>query len=291
MLYCATDEIGMSEQDVGNAAAILQDIDRFPSLVDRSQQGILNSLFLGRLLLTADGFSSSSAFRQGGASEIDRSHLYYDGNSQGGVMGGAVVAVSTDIAAGVLGVTGMDYATLVERSVDFDPFFAIMRTSYPRRLDQVLGLQIIQMMWDRGEADGYAANLTDHPLPGTPAHRVLMHVALGDHQVSTVTAEVEARTAGIPVHRPLYAVGRSFEAEQGWGLDTLTDGATGSGLVVWDSGSPLPPVGNQPPRAGHDPHEDPRRSPLAQAQKDAFLRPGGTIPDECPSVACTAPPT
>ena len=84
---------------------------------------------------------------------------------------------------------------------------------------------------------------------------------------------------------------RSFEVEPGWGLDTLADGATGSGLVVWDSGSPLPPIDDQPPRAGHDPHEDPRRSPLAQAQKDAFLRHDGTIPDECPSVACTAPPT
>ena len=57
-------------------------------------------------------------------------------------------------------------------------------------------LSLIQLLWDRGEANGYAHHITSDPLPGTPAHNVLMHVAFGDHQVANVTAEVEARTIG-----------------------------------------------------------------------------------------------
>ena len=51
MVYCATDWIGMAEPDVANAVTILQDLSTFGTLPDRSQQGILNTVFLGRLLV------------------------------------------------------------------------------------------------------------------------------------------------------------------------------------------------------------------------------------------------
>ena len=54
----------------------------------------------------------------------------------------------------------------------------------------------MQQLWDRGEANGYAQHMTSDPLPNTPPHEVLLHPALGDHQVAQVTAEVEARTIG-----------------------------------------------------------------------------------------------
>ena len=290
MAYCATTWIGMSEGDIGNAATILEDVTTFPTLADRSQQGILNTVFLGRLMRASDGFVADGAFQTaGGDPMLDTSDLFYDGNSQGGIIGGAFLAVSPDVSAGVLGVTGMNYSTLLERSVDFDPFRDLMKVSYPQAVDRVIGLQVIQMLWDRGEANGYAAHLTGDPLPGTPAHRALLHVALGDHQVAPFTAEIEARTAGMGVHRPMYGPGRTYDADPGWGLPSLDDPATGSGLVVWDSGSPLAPLANVPPRAGHDPHEDPRRGTEAQDQKDGFLRTNGTIIDTCSATPCTAP--
>ena len=61
---------------------------------------------------------------------------------------------------------------------------------------------MIQMMWDRGEPNGYANHMTGDPLPGTPAHKVLIEMAYGDHQVSNVATEVEARTIGAPLRRP-----------------------------------------------------------------------------------------
>jgi hypothetical protein len=291
MAYCATDWIGMAAPDVANAATILQDISTFGTLPDRTQQGILNTIFLGRLMSNGAGFVSNPAFQDGGGGPlIDTSALFYDGNSQGAVVGGAYVAVDPKVEAGVLGVAGMNYSTLLERSVDFDPFFALMQNTYPKRTDQVIGLQLIQMLWDRGETNGYAAHLnaTDN-LPGTPDKRVLIHTALGDHQVANLTAEIEARTAGIPIHRPIYLTGRTTDVDPGWGLATLTYPGAGGALIVWDSGADLAPLTNVPPRTGEDPHSDPRNAPQAQAQKSAFLATGGTVIDVCSAAACTAP--
>jgi hypothetical protein len=291
MLYCATNWIGMSNADLGNAFDILQDASTFNTLADRSQQGILNTVFLGRLLVHADGFASDPAFQDsGGQGVIDRTALYYDGNSQGGVIGGAFVAVSPDVRAGVLGVAGMNYSTLVERSVDFDPFNSVFATTYPDAVSRVVGLGLIQMLWDRAETNGYASHISDDPLPGSGSKRVLIHVALGDHQVAPITAEVEARTAGIPVHRPAYGPGRTPDVDPAWDLPSIDYPSSGSGLVIWDSGAAVPPSANVPPRAGADPHQDPRNAPAAQQQKDAFLRAGGTIIDVCSGAPCTAPP-
>ncbi|MEZ5202977.1 MAG: hypothetical protein R2701_00920 [Acidimicrobiales bacterium] len=289
MAYCATDWIGMSGSDVGNAATILQDVSTFNTLVDREQQGFLNFVLLGRLMTLPDGFSSNAAFQFGsGEPRIDASTLFYDGNSQGGILGGALVAVSPDIEAGVLGVVGMNYSTLLERSVDFDPFAAVMKPNYPSAPERVLGLQLIQMLWDRGEVDGYAAHLTDDPLPGSGANRVLLHTALGDHQVAPFTAEILARTAGMSIHRPVYGAGRTTDVDPGWGLPSIDYPSTGSALVVWDSGAPLAPLENVPPRAGRDPHGDPRADADAQQQKSDFLASGGSVTDVCGVVPCTA---
>lgn len=291
MAYCATDTIGMAGPDVANAITIIQDLSTFGTLPDRTQQGILNTVFLGRLLSDEDGFVSDAAFQDsGGGPLIDTANLFYDGNSQGAVVGGAYLAVDPTIEAGVLGVAGMNYSTLLERSVDFDPFNDLLKAIYPNRVDQVINLQVLQMLWDRGETNGYVANLNStNNLPGTPGKRVLVHVALGDHQVSTLTAEVEARTAGMAVHRPAYADDRSPDVEEAWNIPALSYPSTGSALIIWDSGAALSPLTNIPPRTGEDPHSDPRNSPDAQAQKSAFLQLGGTITNVCGATHCTAP--
>ena len=61
----------MAEEDVGNAIAILQDLSQFATLADRLQQGLLNFLFLGRLMKHPDGFSSHAAFQIDGAPLLD----------------------------------------------------------------------------------------------------------------------------------------------------------------------------------------------------------------------------
>ncbi|MGH0035111.1 MAG: hypothetical protein ACQGVK_08775 [Myxococcota bacterium] len=322
-VFCGTDSIGMAEDDFetppGGTAGwilfILNDISRFPTLPDRLHQGILNTLFLGRLMIHPDGLSSDPAFRgsEDGQPFIDGSHLFYDGNSQGGILGGAIAAVATDLERAVLGVPGMNYSTLLRRSVDFDPFLLLLEINYPQRTHSLL-IALMQMLWDRAETNGHANHLTHDPYPGTPPKEVLLHVAWGDYQVANVTAEVEARTIGASIHRPaIEPESRHWEDDPFYGIPEISYPHDGSALVYWDSGNLTPPNGNTPPRdggpnlgpcaagRGGDPHECPRREPAARLQKSEFLRQdvdedGDGIPDRdgwvidaCGGQACVAP--
>lgn len=290
-VICGTDWLGLSQNDVGADAAVITDFSKFPSLPDRGQQGMLDALFLGRLMTSASGFDSDAAFKAGaGHPVIDGSSLSYYGNSQGGIQGGALTAVSQEFTRAVLGVPGMDYSLLLNRSVDFTPFLGILNGSYPDKLDQQLIYGLIQMLWDRSEADGYAEHLTSDPLPGTPAHQVLLEEAFGDHQVANVATENEARTIGAKVHEPALSPGRSPDMIPVWGVPPIpSDAYAGSALFVWDSGTPPPPTTNTPPTAGDDPHEIPRLQPAMRFQAAAFLL-HGIVLNVCGSGPCLAVP-
>ena len=204
-------------------------------------------------------------------------------------MGLMLAAVSPDIERAALGVMGMNYSLLLSRSIDFETFEAIMIPAYPNDLDRVLILALVQMLWDRGEGAGYVQHITSDPYPGTPAKPVLLHVAFGDHQVSELTAMIAARAVGATIHRPVTADGRSGEVTPGWGLESTTYPSTGSGLVIWDSGSDPIPLGNVPPSGSRDPHEDPRADAQARNQKAAFLF-DDTLVDVCAGKPCTVKP-
>lgn len=290
-VFCATKWAGMSSDDLPNVGLTLTDLSRFPTIADRLQQGVLNALWLGRAMIHDSGLTSNAAFRtKDGKPLIDtKGGLVYYGNSQGGIMGGMLTAVATDVHRSVLGVPAVNYSTLLNRSSDFSRYATVLNTAYPDKLDQQLALALIQMLWDRGEADGYALHMTDRPLPGTPAHQVLMHIAFGDHQVSTNAAEVEARTIGARIHVPAVAPGRNPDVVPYWGIPAIGSGPyPGSAMVVWDSGAPYQPLSNTPPTTGHDPHGDPRKSPVARQQIAIFLT-TGQIVDVCAAAPCTAP--
>ncbi len=232
-IYCATDWIGMASHDTSilsgqldttyydppfgdvlNVLTILTDVSNFPTLADRVQQSLINFTYLGRAVLNQHGFCSLDAFKVNGQCLFDTRELFYDGNSQGGIIGGALVAISPDIKAGVLGVPGMNYSTLLQRSVDFDQYASLLYTSYPGSLDQQFVLSFMQMLWDRAENNGYAQHLNaTNPYAHTPPKRILLTPAFGDHQVSMYTAEVMARTIGAKVH--CYAVVSGPSAQQG----------------------------------------------------------------------------
>lgn len=303
-VYCATDEIGMSDADEVPSIAILQNLSLFPRLVDRLQQGVVNELFLARLLHSPDGFATDPAFQNAeGASVIEPHAVTYDGNSQGGILGGVLTAVSTDITRSVLGTTGTDYATLMDRSTDFAPFFAVLNSSYPARIDQTIALDLIQMQWDRAEPNGYAGHIVDTTLPDTPAHKVLMLLSYGDHQVTNWAGDVEARTIGrngnFFAECPKVGDDRTVGEWPLWNVPCVEAYPFGGSAVVYnDTGSDPNPFGNIPPVeddparpvATHDPHNDPQNTPAIQDQKDGFLRNGGAIVDTCAPGPCRFPP-
>ncbi|MGV3759892.1 MAG: LPXTG cell wall anchor domain-containing protein [Actinomycetota bacterium] len=278
---CAVDWTGMSTGDVPNVALILTDISNFTSLADRAQQGFLDFLLLGRALTHPDGLAAQAAFQDGtGAPLFDPSALVYDGNSQGGIMGGALAALGVDFRRAVLGVPGMGYSTLLNRSVDWEGAYGeVAYAAYPRKADQQVMFALLQMLWDRGEANGYAHHVTADPLPDTPAKQVLLQAAYADHQVTNVAAEVQARTYGatrIPTDLP---VCRHWSVDPMFGFDANDpDAQTRSVLAYFDSGTPRSPTSNTAPVAhGEDPHSDPRRDPSAVAQKLLFYETGRVI--------------
>jgi len=288
MAYCATDLYGMAEDDIGSALAALKDLSNFGALPDRLLQGFLAFIILGRLVTNPKGFVSNAAFQVDGHAALDTRHLYYDGNSQGAILGGALAAVDPDITRVALGEAGMNYGLLLDRSVDFDDYLLILRPSYPARVDRVIGLALAQLLWDRGETNGYANHLTADPLSGTKVRDVLLYGAVGDHQVSEYSLRVEAATMGVPALEPIAAAGRVAEQEPGALLEKATFPTGGSLYVLFDTGSPSSPVGNVAPREGHDPHDDTPNIPELEKLKDRFFSPDGKVDQPC-DAPCRVP--
>ncbi|MFC7530910.1 hypothetical protein [Actinoplanes sp. GCM10030250] len=291
-MFCATSWIGLSSGDIPFVVQTWSDLSTFPAVPDRLQQSFLNFLYLGRTMISPDGLARHPAFQDDrGRSLLDRAGgLHYDGNSQGGINGGALTAIAQDWKRSVLGVPAMNYSTLLQRSTAFAPFQQLLDQAYPDKIDQQLTFALIQMLWDRGEANGYAQHLTSRPLPGTPPHQVLMHVAFGDHQVSPAAAQVQARTIGARLHRPALAAGWSDEVVPFWGIKPIPAYPyRGSAMVVWNSGQAFapPPTNLAPsgPQYGPDSHEFPRAQPEAQLQKATFLLTGRVV-DVCDAGPC-----
>jgi hypothetical protein len=184
----------------------------------------------------------------------------------------------------------MNYSTLLQRSVDFDLYSTLIYPAYPDESTRQLMFAVLQLLWDRGEADGYAQHMTGDPLPNTPAHNVLMHVAFGDHQVSDTTAEIEARTIGARAYKPVLDAGRSpwtrFQLIPSIGKFPFP----GSAIVMWDAGTPAPPITNTPNRGGDDPHSRPRSTVAARVQKSEFLKIDGRVVDVCGGKPCKTDP-
>ena len=289
--FCATAWSGMSAEDVPNAVKLLQNLSGFSSLADRNQQGFLNQMYLGRLLIHPLGLTANPAF----AGLVDPSRLYYDGNSQGGILGTALTAMAPDFTRAVLGVAGIDFSVLLTRSSNWDTYGAVFNPAYPVQSERPLALALINLLWDRGEGDGWAAHATTHPPADTPAHRVLIHASVGDWQVTTYQADVLARTVGASAHKPAFLPNRSLERVPLFGIPRMKDDPfAGSAIVYWDNGpvraggtigNGPAPLENTPPREGHDSHDGPRTTPAARQQKAEFLL-TGNVRNVCGDAPC-----
>lgn len=271
----AVDWTGMKSEDTSAISLMLvNEIDRFAIIPERSQQGFVEFLAAMRLMSGPMRQEAALGFEHPETGEIvnviDPERRYYYGNSQGAILGGAYIALSPDIERAALGVGGTPYALLLHRSRDFETFFVLFKTMYPDPAQVTLWLGLMQALWDSGETAGYATVTAADPLPGTPAKEVLLQVAIGDAQVTTLGAQMHARALGAKLIAPV--------AREVWGLEVVEEVAEGSALVEWDYGL-AEPVENVPPE-GDDPHESPRREEAGQEQIAEFFE-GGVIRNIC----------
>jgi hypothetical protein len=155
---------------------------------------------------------------------------------------------------------------------------------------------MLQVLWDRSEANGYAWHMTDDPLPGTPRHTVLLHEAFGDHQVANVATDVEARVIGARLRTPALDPGRSLDRRPYYGIKPVPSYPwSGNALVVYDIGplrgslgTPPPPAANRPPTIGVDPHALTGFELPAATQISEFLKVGGAFVNTCGAKPCYA---
>jgi len=243
------------------------DVNDFPMVPERTMQGLAQKLI--GLRFARDVLSADAALQLPDGTPLVDGALApgYYGNSQGGILGAAYMALSQDIERGVLGVAGMPYSLLLARSFDFDLFLLAMQQTFRDDRDIALILAVMQNAWDAGEAGGYAHFMTDTPLPDTPSHQVLIQVGIGDAQVTTLGAHLMARAYGAPSLAPA--------VRPIWGVEEAQGPIEGSALVEWyyPDGS-LEPEENIPPEKSGDTHECPRRERAAQEQIRVFFETG-----------------
>ena len=144
-----------------------------------------------------------------------------------------------------------------------------------------------QILWDRGEPDGYAQHLIHDPYKGTPNHTVLMIEAFGDHQVANISTETEARTIGALVHQPAIAPGRSTDVTPMWDIPPVPRlepvrvrcSSSGTSVRPRRRSQSLPP---ESPQYGSDPHGAARNVPRPfDDEVSLFLQANGAFVDEC----------
>jgi hypothetical protein len=275
-IFFAVDLAGMSGEDVDfiGIGLISGELHRLSPMFDRLHQGMLNYLLAMRMM--SRGFAKDATYGK----YVDPSERYYHGISQGGIFGGMYMGLTTDVTRGLLCVMGQSYNLLLNRSVDFDPFFQAMNLAFPDARDQQLGLGATQMLWDRAEPNGYTAYIRENLLPNTPAHEVLMRSAIGDHQVTTLGAHVMARAVGA---RHLDTKIRDI-----YGLEKVESATDGSTYVEYDFDMPPEPICNVPNRACDDPHGKVRSLEEARKQMNEFLRTGRTT-NYCTAGKCSFP--
>lgn len=277
-LIFGCDLAGFSEAEELPVGIAVNDMTAFEWIGDTIHQGLVDYLVLGRAM---QGGLANHPFITGLGINLDPSRFYYSGISQGGIFGGTYMAISTDVTRGHLGVPGMNYNLLLHRSVDFTPFFDMMRVSYPAVIDQNINLALAQLLWDGTDPVSYYRHIQVDPLPGTPAHTVLAAPAKGDYQVAVLAMEQVARSGvGFPL------LERYDDERTVFGASEVPYPHSGSGIVLYDFGNPWPSPGNHPPMDNvGDPHGLPRRLRAHNRQMDHFFATGEII-DVCGGDGC-----
>ena len=266
----AVDMEGFSEEDIGIWGVVLTaDVSAFPTVAQRPLQGVATHLAIQRMVSRLAKDTDPRITRAGGESALDASRLRYYGNSQGGTIGNILMAMSADVERGVLGVPGAAYALLLNRSVLFKDFAGIISIPFPDARDFVAMFGLLQTGFNGLEPLNFVQYIEAEPLPGSPAHRVLLQVAKEDAAVENSVSFLLARSIGVPMMKP--AVRPIF------GLEEQAFPYEGSAVVEYDFGHPDNPFPRRPPPAKNDTHEDLRKLDVAQDQLWHFLETGEVI--------------
>lgn len=265
LVILATDMTGMAEEDMAIwMGVLLGDLSNLPYLSEKPHQGIINHLALVRMLKGAFA-NDPLVVRADGGPAYDPARVVYNGNSQGGTMGGVMMPIQTDITVGVLGVPGGAFSLLLTRTNNWAELAGDMIRNFADNLaDYSAVMGLLQLGFDPIDAVNYMHRLSGDTFPGTPDHRVLLASAREDAQVHNQVTDLIARTAGarllVPSRRDV------------WGLETSEGPVDGSAMIEYDFLRPAFP--NEPVPGRYDTHACIAWVPAAREQMKHFFHHG-----------------
>jgi hypothetical protein len=287
-MFCSMDWWGMSDKDLSTVFVMLGDLSLFPTMPDRLQQAFLNKIFLSEAIVNSGGFQQLPAFQDDDGNVLFKTGtVQYNGVSMGSVYGGALTALSPHFDYAVLDLAGMNWNLIIQRSNVWSTFSIALNPAYPDPLVQVLGLALMQGVWDRADSNGYANHITRDVLPGSKQSRVLINSPIGDQILTETAAEMMQRSLAVQRHNPSIVAGRHIATEPYVGIAPITTYPfEGNAVMHWDSGpfpiaghdgTPLQRPENLPRNLGFDTHAMPMGQDNAWVQKATFWRTGQVL--------------
>ena len=265
---------GMSTDDL---PALIRDILNDTSLAlrftDRVHQAIVNLMAIAG---ARAALAELEPFRLDGNALVDPSQVYFQGISQGHILGATYASISPDIQKAVLTSGGANFSTLMFRARPFLGFLGIIAAAVPDALEQQKFATLCQFVFDRIDPYTYSEFLLGNDLDGSRMNRqILMQMGVGDSEVPNLGSELHARAAGLQVLQPSpVATPPLMSIAEGSGAD--------SAFAIYDfKVEPFPSVTPSPADALNGVHNDLRGLTASMRQLDAFFRPAGRVEQFC----------
>jgi hypothetical protein len=280
MVQIGTNWIGLSVDDISNAALAMSNFNKLPLITDRLQQAQINVVIMTKLALGA--LRNDQELLYNGHAIIG-DQIYYYGISDGGIQGATFMSIDPDITKGVLGVPGSTWSIMIQRNPEYNMLEQLFAPAYPNELDRIKLLSLSQFNWDFTDPITFAPHTIMNPLPNTPKKQILIQAGINDSEVTNIATNILARTMGLtglqPLPVPVYGI-------------TEEPGPLPSALTYWTNlsfnGQPctyIPPSTNQPPSTDSTltscVHEAVRRLPQVIQQIGLFFTPSGQVEQTC----------
>jgi hypothetical protein len=286
VLY-ATDWQGMSNIDVPSTGLFIIEANwqKFRMVPDRLQQSMINHLVLTQIMVGPMQQDPSLQFDS--KPIVDPSKVYYTGSSNGGILASPYLSLERTIIRGCMDVPGGPYALLLPRSVDFDPFKALIEVHYNSSADFAFMISFIQSLWDRGAPGGYMHRVTQNTFPDTPPKRILVKDGLHDSQVSYLGGATLARSLGASIFPTQLRDDINGKPAEIYGFPTVQSPDANSislyQTYFWET--PPQPETDTPPNHECDTHGCTRKSVPGQQTLMHFFYTGEFV-DNCGKNAC-----
>lgn len=260
---------GLTTDDQLHAFDVAGDFPRIHEITDMLVQGVANTVQLQRLVQT-DTFWADPAFDTI-RSKVDPTKVLYFGISLGGIEGAVTLANDVEFDAGVFHVGGSDWSTMLERSVDWPPFQAVVQRDYEDPVERQLLYATSQLYWDAVDPADYVDALRG----GT----FLWQESIGDDQVPNITTELLMRSIGVTLGTPAVTSPPNI-GQQALPMDapafTQFDAEVGDATTT------------NVPGTLTNAHTIPRTWEGMKAQVVTFLAEGGVVEHFCGDGPCTA---